>query len=91
MTTPPNKNPDDAAARFVRGYHFLYLDNHADYAKRELSKALELESGDRLASDVIARLNGDPVASPKLDAESSDAESSAATPAADDHSTHTHP
>jgi len=84
------ENPDDAAARFVRGYHFLYLDNHADYAKRELSKALELEPGDRLASDLIARLDGDPIGPPTLDAEPLESASSA-TPAVDDHSTHTHP
>lgn len=52
-----NEKPDDVAARFLRGYHFMYLGDHTDYAARELAKAIKLEPNDRLAANLLATIS----------------------------------
>ncbi len=45
-------NPDAAYARFLRGYHHAYL-GHQETARGELAKAVELESRDKLAAQLL--------------------------------------
>ncbi len=50
-------NPGNAGARFLRGYHFLYLEQ-AEYAAGELAKVIELDPNDGLAKDLLAAISG---------------------------------
>tara|TARA_R110002073_G_scaffold154858_1_gene310038 strand:+ start:9016 stop:9882 length:867 start_codon:yes stop_codon:yes gene_type:complete len=53
-------NPDAASARFVRGYQFGFL-GQTEVAIRDLNRALELESRDQLAAELVSRFSGAPV------------------------------
>jgi hypothetical protein len=55
------KNPEAAYAYFLRGYHYVYL-GHEEAARKQLSKALELESRDRLAAELLTLVGGTPPA-----------------------------
>ena len=50
-------NPDAASARFVRGYQFGFL-GQTEVAIRDLNRALELESRDQLAAELVSRFGG---------------------------------
>ena len=49
-------NPDDTSARFLRAYHFLYLEQ-TDYAAGELAKIIDRDPNDRLTRDLLARIS----------------------------------
>lgn len=93
------ENPDDAAGRFLRGYHFMYLDQ-TDYAKRELAKVVELEPKDRLAADLISQLTGTeekngteeklPTMSPPIIEDGTTSRDNSSAPDSHDHSDHDH-
>ena len=51
------KNPDAAYGHFLRGYHFLYL-GHKEAASKDLAKAVQLESRDRLAAGLLVIAGG---------------------------------
>jgi tetratricopeptide (TPR) repeat protein len=51
-------NPDEASAWFLRGYHYKYLGYDKD-AQKQLTRALELESRDRLAADLLIMAGGE--------------------------------
>ena len=53
-------NPDAAYARFLRGYQFGFL-GQVEVAVRDLNRALELESRDQLAAELVKRFGGTPV------------------------------
>ncbi len=53
------KNPDAAYGYFLRGYHFLYL-GHKEAASKDLAKAVQLESRDRLAAELLTIAGGQP-------------------------------
>ena len=53
-------NPDAAYARFLRGYQFGFLGQNG-VAIRDLNRALELESRDQLAAELVTRFGGTPV------------------------------
>ena len=53
------KDPDAAHARFLSGYHFGFI-GHEEYARKQLTKAIELESRDRLAVELLKRFGGKP-------------------------------
>ena len=53
------KNPDTAYARFLRGYHYGFLGYQED-AHRELTKAIELESRDKMARHLLVHFGGKP-------------------------------
>jgi len=86
------KNPNDAAARFLRGYHFMFLENHSDRAARELARVVKLQPQDRLAADLLSTLTdgGNDVAQPTLGTVSEEVQSE---PAKSDHkhADHKHP
>lgn len=50
-------NPEAGYARFLRGYQFGYL-GQTDVAIRDLNRALELESRDQLAAELVTRFGG---------------------------------
>jgi thioredoxin-like negative regulator of GroEL len=52
-------NPDASYARFLLGYHYLFL-GHTDAARQQLAKAVELEGRDRLAAELLTRAGGEP-------------------------------
>ena len=51
------ENPDAPYAHFLRGYHYLYL-GHKKAAQTPLTKAVELESRDRLAAELLVMAGG---------------------------------
>jgi tetratricopeptide (TPR) repeat protein len=51
------KNPDAGYARFLLGYHYGFLGYPAQ-ARRELSKAVELESRDEIATRLLELFGG---------------------------------
>ncbi|MEO9593911.1 MULTISPECIES: tetratricopeptide repeat protein [Rhodopirellula] len=53
-------NPEAGYARFLRGYQFGYL-GQTDVAIRDLNRALELESRDQLAAELVSRFGGTPI------------------------------
>jgi len=53
------ENPNAAYAHFLRGYQHGFLD-HPKAALRDLNKAVELESRDKLAAQLIERFGGKP-------------------------------
>ncbi len=55
------KNPDAGYAYFLRGYQHGFL-GHLQTAVRDLNKAVELESRDKLAARLIERFGGTPPA-----------------------------
>jgi len=55
------KNPEAGYAHFLRGYQHGFL-GHPKSALRDLSKAVELESRDKLAVELIERFGGKPPA-----------------------------
>jgi len=57
------ENPDAAHARFLRGYHWGFL-GHLDIARRDLAKAIELESRDKLAASLLERFGGKKISPP---------------------------
>jgi len=67
------KNPEAGYAHFLRGYQHGFLGNQQS-ALRDLNKALELESRDKLAAQLIERFGGEPPvasAQPTLEPDSS--------------------
>ena len=52
------QNPEAAYARFLRGYHFLYL-GHMEAARDDLAKAFELEPRDLLAAELLKTAGGE--------------------------------
>ncbi len=55
------KNPDAGYAHFLRGYQHGFL-GHPKSALRDLNRAVELESRDQLAVQLIERFGGKPPA-----------------------------
>ncbi len=55
------ENPDATYAYFLRGYQHGFL-GHQESALRDLNKAVELESRDQLAAQLIERFGGTPPA-----------------------------
>lgn len=53
-----SENNEDAAAYFVRGYNYGFL-NHEDAAVKDLTRAYELEPRDKLAAALIQRFGGE--------------------------------
>ncbi len=51
------QNPKAAHVYFLRGYHFLFL-GHKEAARDDLAKAVELESRDRLAGELLVMAGG---------------------------------
>ncbi|MHB8897194.1 MAG: tetratricopeptide repeat protein [Thermoguttaceae bacterium] len=51
------ENPEAAYAWFLRGYHFLFL-GHKDAARNDLARAVQLESRDRLAGELLGMAGG---------------------------------
>jgi tetratricopeptide (TPR) repeat protein len=68
------ENPDNAAANFVLGYHYL-VTNFTDAARRKLQRVVELEPKDRVAAQLLKGLD-DKAAPPatSADAAPTDAE-----------------
>ena len=64
-------NPEAAYARFLRGYQFGFL-GQTEVAIRELNRALELESRDQLAAELVSRFGGTPVSNTPEPARSRD-------------------
>ncbi len=52
------KNPDASYAYFLCGYHYKYL-GYDKAARIRLAKAVELESKDRLATELLAMTGGE--------------------------------
>ncbi|MEQ8789554.1 MAG: tetratricopeptide repeat protein [Pirellulaceae bacterium] len=52
-----DENPDASYAYFLRGYHYVYL-GHDDAARKQLTKAVELESRDQLAAELLVQVGG---------------------------------
>ena len=53
------ENPDDPAATFLLGYHYLML-GHQDAAVKKLQRAVELSPGDELAQRLLQSIGGTP-------------------------------
>lgn len=53
------KHPETAYAHFLRGYHFGFLGNK-EYARKELTKVINLEGRDRLAVELLKMFGGEP-------------------------------
>ena len=51
------ENPDDAAARLVRGYHWSYL-GYDKAARKDLTAAVAAMPEDEIAKSLLARLGG---------------------------------
>jgi len=52
------EHPSNANVRFLLGYHYLML-NHGEAAQRQLGQAVELESKDKLAANILSGLKSD--------------------------------
>jgi len=52
------EKPDNAAARFVLGYHYLVA-GHTDAARRQFERVADLQPKDRVAQQLLAGLNKD--------------------------------
>ena len=61
-----DENPDTAFAHFLRGYHYVYL-GHTDAARKQLTKAVELEPRDQLAAELLKSVGGTVPAAGKPD------------------------
>ena len=59
-------NPDAAAARFLRGYQYGFL-GQTEVAIRDLNRALQVESRDQLAAELVHRFGGTPTAVPAVE------------------------
>ena len=57
------ENPNAAYARLLRGYHFGFL-GHKEAARRDLAKAVELESRDQLAARLLEMFAGETLPDP---------------------------
>ncbi len=57
LVTYNKENPDAAYGRLVRGYHYAFL-GYKKPAQKQLAKAVELESRDRLAADLLVMVGG---------------------------------
>ena len=55
------EHPSNANVRFLLGYHYLML-NHGEAAERQLGQAVELESKDKLAANILNGLKSDATA-----------------------------
>jgi phenylpyruvate tautomerase PptA (4-oxalocrotonate tautomerase family) len=55
------EHPSNANVRFLLGYHYLML-NHGEAAERQLGQAVELESKDKLAANILTGLKSDATA-----------------------------
>lgn len=64
------KNPDTAYTHFLRGYHFGFLGKN-EYARKELARAIELESRDTLAVELLNLFGGEPTSDATDDTSSS--------------------
>lgn len=51
-----SKNKQDAASRFLLGYHYMML-GHSDAAAGELVRAIELEPRDKLSAELLAAIS----------------------------------
>ncbi|MHC4178078.1 MAG: hypothetical protein ACYSWU_11265, partial [Planctomycetota bacterium] len=51
------ENPDASYAYFLRGYHYKFL-GYDEAARKQLAKAVELESRDRLAAELLVMAGG---------------------------------
>lgn len=60
LNTYVKENPDVAYARFLRAYHFGFL-GQVEFARKEMTKAIELESRDQLAIELLAMFGGQPL------------------------------
>ena len=63
-------DPDNAAARFLRGYQYGFL-GHPEVAIGELNRVLELESRDQLAAELVTRFGGTPMVVPAVESPAS--------------------
>lgn len=59
LNTYVKENPDVAYARFLRAYHFGFL-GQEEFARKEMTKAIELEGRDQLAIELLTRFGGEP-------------------------------
>ncbi|REJ65746.1 MAG: tetratricopeptide repeat protein [Planctomycetota bacterium] len=59
LNTFVKENPDAAYARFLRAYHFGFL-GQEEFARKEMANAIELESRDQLAMELLSRFGGKP-------------------------------
>jgi len=55
------KYPEVPSLRFVRGYHYVFLD-HKKAALKELTKAVALDNRNPMANELLAMVGGPPVA-----------------------------
>jgi tetratricopeptide (TPR) repeat protein len=53
-----NENPNESYAYLLRGYHYKFL-GYDEAARKQLAKAVELESRDRLAAELLAMTGGE--------------------------------
>jgi hypothetical protein len=59
------EHPSNANVRFLLGYHYLML-NHGEAAQRQLGQAVELESKDKLAANILNGLKSEATAKADL-------------------------
>jgi hypothetical protein len=59
------EHPSNANVRFLLGYHYLML-NHGEAAQRQLGQAVELESKDKLAANILNGLKSEATAKTNL-------------------------
>jgi tetratricopeptide (TPR) repeat protein len=59
------EHPSNANVRFLLGYHYLML-NHGEAAQRQLGQAVELESKDKLAANILSGLKSEATAKTDL-------------------------
>ena len=89
------ENPDAAYARFLRAYHFGFLDQE-EFARKEMAKAIELESRDQLAIELLTMFGGQPptdvsdAANDNRTSEADPVESERESEAEHDHGAHEH-
>jgi hypothetical protein len=58
------QKPDVSYARFLLGYHYLFL-GYTESAREQLAKAVELESRDRLAAELLTMAGGEELPVPR--------------------------
>ncbi len=63
------ENPDEAYAYFLRGYHYKYL-GYDEAARKQLARAVELESRDQLAAELLVLAGGQRTAKPAINDQS---------------------
>ena len=63
LVTSIKENPKVAEAHLVRGYQYAFL-GYNEAAKKVLEVAVELESRDRLAADLLAMVSGEAPSTP---------------------------